>query len=783
MQLEDEEHEPFYLKKDEGGFRSLLYLKRAQETAKAIQAAENPDKNKLYRVARLAMSLAQTTHRRVDTINGSQTTGALPGVDAAEDAADSRRWFLFYRPSSTAMDQDFGHDPSVVWSWSLFGFIEDLGPEELDVLLSALEKDFQRTEQYDGCSGDYATFSAYEFDAKSDHELRQDAVEYIRVQRDWRGLEAGYRRQPVPEGISTEYKLFYTVNELAERLHAAWQDSAQPAVVASPTSTTATPPGLEGSCVLPEQPSHIQVWKQAQAAFEAVFDVWGKVAEMCSQEVQLSGIEADEREQTRQSLLDLDELLSQPCYRAAITGWGKHNQQPDWGQPEIGEPTSDYVLLLSELKAEVENLLVEMTHGREERDVSFWPGCSRKWGALSKRSKEVVAAIERTPEVRAELLARARTASSSTTDDRPAREDRSTVSKEAYFILARFDLFVDATLEPMDEVHVLARVENLTHEQATVLGDALAEEAATIPSRPSVWLESETESERNPGRHVRRTVKVREMQDTLSSGQLSANDHLVVLAEKVRRLVEAVQGGPEAPRPSKFEVVDTDTGKLVLFDTTDTEKYGPVHEEEGWEPFENCPTFFVTATAYRHASAHWTLVSEREHCAAGVAGPPEAHRLSDAQAADWLLRHGFEAPQDIAPFAAESFFAPGSATKNEQDGIGVTPTAADGGEGSSERTAGSKVDDESSGVPAAGRSRLSVDVQALEATLDGTVYKLEQDEAIYVDAMIKAHGDWVAGHTLDMRADRVKKGLPSQIHEIIESEPGKGHRIPRRFLT
>jgi hypothetical protein len=122
------------------------------------------------------------------------------------------------------------------------------------------------------------------------------------------------------------------------------------------------------------------------------------------------------------------------------------------------------------------------------------------------------------------------------------------VSEEAYFILASFDLLVDlGTWEPMDDEYVLARVEGLNQEQAAVLQDTLAMEAAGMREKPSVWLESESESRKDPGRHLYRNIKAQEMQKVLSSSQFNSGDLLFSLAATALRYVEALMESGDKP--------------------------------------------------------------------------------------------------------------------------------------------------------------------------------------------------------------------------------------------
>lgn len=60
-----------------------------------------------------------------------------------------------------------------------------------------------------------------------------------------------------------------------------------------------------------------------------------------------------------------------------------------------------------------------------------------------------------------------------------------------------------------------------------------------------------------------------------------------------------------------------------------------------------------------------------------------------------------------------------------------------------------------------------------------TVYAVTPDGASFVQSLINAKGDWLAGSTLEMRADRVKASLPEPIRSRIESSPGKGYRLHR----
>jgi hypothetical protein len=112
--------------------------------------------------------------------------------------------------------------------------------------------------------------------------------------------------------------------------------------------------------------------------------------------------------------------------------------------------------------------------------------------------------------------------------------------------------------------------------------------------------------------------------------------------------------------PARWEVWDPQSKTSVVFDSRGTEKWGPIEEYEDWNTAENFWAFKVEMTLYRHAKGHWTLISESWFQLDAAPPPvPEATRLTDAEAASWLVRHGFDAPKDVAHLAAGSLFVPG----------------------------------------------------------------------------------------------------------------------------
>ena len=85
-------------------------------------------------------------------------------------------------------------------------------------------------------------------------------------------------------------------------------------------------------------------------------------------------------------------------------------------------------------------------------------------------------------------------------------------------------------------------------------------------------------------------------------------------------------------------------------------------------------------------------------------------------------------------------------------------------------------------------TRLVIDSNPPQATLDGKAYSISADAVDFLSVLIGAaadddRDDWVAGRTLDMRADRVKKNLPDPLRNLVESSSGKGYRISRQILA
>jgi hypothetical protein len=118
---------------------------------------------------------------------------------------------------------------------------------------------------------------------------------------------------------------------------------------------------------------------------------------------------------------------------------------------------------------------------------------------------------------------------------------------------------------------------------------------------------------------------------------------------------------PVCSELERIEVVDTDTGDCVVFDKTECQVWGDVREER-WDSgplLDDFPHYEDRNRLFRHRDGSWTLLCESFHFLAGSLGPPEARRLTDAEAAAWLLRNSLEVPEDVADLARPLLFKPG----------------------------------------------------------------------------------------------------------------------------
>ncbi len=240
-------------------------------------------------------------------------------------------------------------------------------------------------------------------------------------------------------------------------------------------------------------------------------------------------------------------------------------------------------------------------------------------------------------------------------------------SDEAYFVLVSWRQLEDVgTLEWMDGTDVVARTGALNKDSAAMLMAALTEEAEEIssglnamremPCEMTVSVMSETESTSDPAGHLRRCVKLRET-DAVLEDTTFGNAPVCSLARAARRYIDALSqttppsaGDSNDTEPTRFEVYDHKTEKVLVFDETDTEHWRPIHEGADLE-----------VTLYRHGSGHWTLVTNQPPGSCSYdhsGGLPKASCLSDAEATYWLVRNGCEVPPDVAHLAPEAFYAP-----------------------------------------------------------------------------------------------------------------------------
>ncbi len=235
--------------------------------------------------------------------------------------------------------------------------------------------------------------------------------------------------------------------------------------------------------------------------------------------------------------------------------------------------------------------------------------------------------------------------------------------------------------EPESE-KVIAELDDLTAEEAELVAKAMeAGEASPHPEGEAdvkVWCESESESRGNMVWHLLRRRQADAVREALSNPDTDYDQrhyrlasYAVWYAEELRRL-RPQEATVQAQR--RFEVYDTETGKALVFDEKDTiQHWGPVVEFEflsgsAMRAYDDCPDVEVTMDLYRYHSGQWTLLTERTYPEFGPIGlnMPEATRLSDTEAAKWLVQNRFEIPEDVSQLAEEAFYTPDPpATKND----------------------------------------------------------------------------------------------------------------------
>lgn len=77
-------------------------------------------------------------------------------------------------------------------------------------------------------------------------------------------------------------------------------------------------------------------------------------------------------------------------------------------------------------------------------------------------------------------------------------------------------------------------------------------------------------------------------------------------------------------------------------------------------------------------------------------------------------------------------------------------------------------------------SAIEVDTQLLQVRYEGETHNITADQAMGLQAMIDADGDWVSWSGLGItNPSRAKNSLPGPIKNLIESSSGKGYRFKR----
>ncbi|MBU4400999.1 MAG: hypothetical protein KKE86_16920, partial [Planctomycetes bacterium] len=227
--------------------------------------------------------------------------------------------------------------------------------------------------------------------------------------------------------------------------------------------------------------------------------------------------------------------------------------------------------------------------------------------------------------------------------------------------------------DPMHGVWAIAFLENLTVDEAEAVRQAVELEDEAFLTDTESWMESESQARKTPGRYLvlRRQARKQENQQKAIASRVSVEtkwDRLtsaaIEHANEVRSLRDRPKNG-EQPLQC-FEVFDAETQKMVVFDPSGTVSWAPAFEEEGWDPLDMFYHYSTELTLFRHRTGHWTLLAEKSHFDLGSLGPPEARRLNDEEAVDWLVRHGHEAPSDVANLAKNSLFTPGKPNPPQQ---------------------------------------------------------------------------------------------------------------------
>jgi hypothetical protein len=265
------------------------------------------------------------------------------------------------------------------------------------------------------------------------------------------------------------------------------------------------------------------------------------------------------------------------------------------------------------------------------------------------------------------------------------------MDREDYFFVVRFSSFGDPDEPPpgpLEGKTALARLKDLTSDEAEAVRQAVILENEEFQYASGSWMESESEVRKNPGRYLVLCRQSREIEDAMAGTPeytllqyryyrpaLGAYEH----AKEVRKLREnradqgeggkgSVRSEGEKATSQRFEVFDEAAKQMLVFDTEGTQSWY-AHEDEEWDPVDLFFHYSVELTLYQHHTGHWTLLVEKSHYEFGSLGPPDARRLDDAEAADWLVRHGHEVPSDMAHLAKHSFFVPSQPTPPQPEAV------------------------------------------------------------------------------------------------------------------
>lgn len=240
--------------------------------------------------------------------------------------------------------------------------------------------------------------------------------------------------------------------------------------------------------------------------------------------------------------------------------------------------------------------------------------------------------------------------------------------RDAYFVMLDRLALGYSPGEEANEPLTVALVDDLDETEAKQLLAALEFELPDFVSA-LVYVEKAT-AVRNaePGRYLSQCRRARITKQELAKraeGQefdvlYRTAQAAIEFAHELRLLRKATENDET---PNRFEVTDKESGRSVIFDATGMQHWHGTRDE-GWSDDEMVSEYTVRMDLFRDAAGFWTLVSERFHNLADFACGAEAERLSDAEAAEWLVRQGHDPPLDVADLAAHLHFRPGPPVEN-----------------------------------------------------------------------------------------------------------------------